>query len=469
LAGKVFSPGAWGHVVWTQRDQIQAYQFLRRRLVSALVAADANHPVSPSRRLVLGVAIGAGAALLVTAVFGVLGVINPTGDADWRQGGQVIVEQETGARFVLGQDNLLHPVLNFASARLLAGGNGDKTVTVPAATLASVSRGPAYGIPGAPDSLPAADRLLGGAFTTCTSASADRPAGVEAVSTVILGPVSGATPQPNGQGLLVQAHSGDRYLISAGRRYALPNAAAITALGYDGMPFIPVADAWLDTVPAGQGLGLVKVDGSGGTGPTIGGNGTRVGQVLQADNGGFYLVRRDSVQAVTQTEAKLIAGNPANTGTRTIQVSTADVNSAPRAESSTVDENAGGYPVKVPPVVATIPATITLCANGSKITVSRDVPLPADAHPIAVDRTDARGGQNVYVPPGSGALVKDRSNAVYLITDTGSKYPVADADALKALGYGNVQAPTVDTSLLALLPKGAALDRGAATKPAPVN
>jgi hypothetical protein len=46
---------------------------------------------------------------------------------------------------------------------------------------------------------------------------------------------------------------------------------------------------------------------------------------------------------------------------------------------------------------------------------------------------------------------------------------VADADAVKALGYGNVQAPTVDTSLLALLPKGAALDRSAATRPAPAN
>lgn len=455
--------------MWTQRDQIQAYQFLRRRLVSALVAADANHPVSPSRRLVLGVTIGAGAALLVTAVFGVLGVLNPTGDADWRQGGQVIVEQETGARFVLGQDKLLHPVLNFASARLLAGGDGDKTVTVPAATLASVARGPAYGIPGAPDSLPSPDRLLGGAFTSCTSASADQPAGVEPVSTVILGSVNGGTPEPAGQGLLVQAHSGGRYLITAGRRHTLPDAASVTALGYDGLPFVPVADSWLDTVPAGQSLDLVKVDDSGAIGPTVGGNGTRVGQVLQADNGNFYLVRKDSVQAVPQAEAKLIAGNPANTGTRLVQVSTADVNTVPRATQSTVDENAGGYPVKVPQVVATVPATITLCVNGSKVTVSKDVPLPADAHLLTVGRTDVRGVRYVYVPPGSGALVKDRSNAVYLITDTGSRYPVADADSVKALGYGGVGASAVDTSLLALLPEGAALDRAAATKPAPAN
>jgi hypothetical protein len=191
--------------------------------------------------------------------------------------------------------------------------------------------------------------------------------------------------------------------------------------------------------------------------------------VLQADNGGFYLVRKDSVQAVTQTEARLVAGNPANAGTRTIQVSTADVNTARRSTESTVDQSAGGYPVKAPQVVATVPETITLCANGSGVTVSRDVPLPADAHPLTVNRTDVRGVQNVYVPPGSGALVKDRSNAVYLITDTGRKYPVADGDSVKALGYGGVTAPAVDTSLLALLPTGPALDRTAATQPAPAN
>jgi hypothetical protein len=87
--------------VWTQKDRIQAYQFLRRRLVSALVSADADHPVSPSRRLLLGTAIGLAVTLLVAAVFGVIGLLAPTRAEQWRQGGQVIVEKETGARFIL--------------------------------------------------------------------------------------------------------------------------------------------------------------------------------------------------------------------------------------------------------------------------------------------------------------------------------------------------------------------------------
>ena len=127
--------------MWTQRDQIQAYQFLRRRLVSALVAADANHPVSPSRRLVLGTVLGLAVALLVTAVFGIIGLLNPSGGKDWLAGGKVIVEEGTGARFVLGADGVLHPVLNYASARLLAGGNGDATVSVSSENLGKAGRG----------------------------------------------------------------------------------------------------------------------------------------------------------------------------------------------------------------------------------------------------------------------------------------------------------------------------------------
>src|SRR5215813_7304113 len=125
-----------GRLMWTQRDQIQAYQFLRRRLVSALVVADANHPVSPSRRIVMGSALGVAATVLVVGGFGIAGVLHPSADPDWRRGGQVIVEKETGARFVLGEDQKLHPILNYASARLLAGGDGTRTVTVAAAELA---------------------------------------------------------------------------------------------------------------------------------------------------------------------------------------------------------------------------------------------------------------------------------------------------------------------------------------------
>src|SRR6266540_2016753 len=116
--------------MWTQRDQLSAYQFLRRRSVSALQTGDANHPVSPSRRVVLTGALGAAAALLIAAGFGVYGALRPGASDSWREPGRVVIEKETGASYVLGSDGLLHPVSNYASARLLAGGDGTATATV---------------------------------------------------------------------------------------------------------------------------------------------------------------------------------------------------------------------------------------------------------------------------------------------------------------------------------------------------
>ncbi|HYS39125.1 MAG TPA: type VII secretion protein EccB [Pseudonocardiaceae bacterium] len=45
-----------------------------------------------------------------------------------------------------------------------------------------------------------------------------------------------------------------------------------------------------------------------------------------------------------------------------------------------------------------------------------------------------------------------------MITDAGTKYPVPNADALKALGYGGATASPVAGTLLALLPTGPSLD-----------
>lgn len=61
--------------MWTVRDQIQGYQFLRRRAVSALLAGDANNPVPPTRRLLLSYALGLAVTFLVVAAFGVFSLM----------------------------------------------------------------------------------------------------------------------------------------------------------------------------------------------------------------------------------------------------------------------------------------------------------------------------------------------------------------------------------------------------------
>jgi len=62
--------------MWTTRDQIQAYQFLRRRVVSALQTGDANSTTPPSRRLLLAYAVGIACTLLTVAAFGFVGLLH---------------------------------------------------------------------------------------------------------------------------------------------------------------------------------------------------------------------------------------------------------------------------------------------------------------------------------------------------------------------------------------------------------
>lgn len=468
--------------MWTERDQIQAYQFLRRRLVSALAAGDGNHPVSPSRRLVLGTVMGAVVVLLAAAAAGAAGLISPTSTVDYRQSGQVILEQGSGALFVFGSDGSLHPVINEASALLLAG--ADKVVTAPASALNSAPRGTTLGIPGAPDSLPSAAALLAPVLVSCSSIAAATPTSTLLVTGAghaadMLGSLRGLAAD---RGLLVQLPGGGTYLVSGGYQYQLPAQADVVALGYQGVTALPVAPSWLDSLPVGRDLGLVAVPGAGQAGPAVGGVGTRVGQVLATSSalGGassYYLVRSTGLEPITQTEALLVLADTANAaaypnGTaKVVQSSVADVASAPQYPAGS---DASGYPAQVPaPADATSGAAV-VCAAGNgnsaaSVAVGSALPLPSGAKAIPAGAGPGDGvASQVYVPPGSGALVvaqagpSARKTITYLITDQGMKFRVADSAARQSLGYGSSKPVSVSPALLALLPSGPQLSAATA-------
>src|SRR4051794_24486691 len=105
-------------MLWNRRDQVQAYQFLRRRLVAAFTQGDPNSNERPGRRLTVSALAGTGIAVLALAASGVLGIVRHNSPNDWSSGAKVIVEKETGAEYVLDGDGLLRPVLNYTSALL---------------------------------------------------------------------------------------------------------------------------------------------------------------------------------------------------------------------------------------------------------------------------------------------------------------------------------------------------------------
>lgn len=272
-------------------------------------------------------------------------------------------------------------------------------------------------------------------------------------------------------------------MLSGGQRFQIADRLAAAALGYDALPTL-VSRAFVDAVPAGRDLRVIAVDHNriGTQGPAVGGAPTAVGQVLQVGGVGsddrYYLVLADGIVSVTQTEASLVLGDPANRAAyrsgppRPRVVRPYDI----AAATQSAKPPAGGYPDRVPRLVALPPRGAAVCAegdglHGAALFVSPGLPLPPGAHATPAPgstSTDPLAADQVYVPPAAGALVAATQSpgapagTVYLVTDTGRKYPVVDAAAVSALGYGSASRAAVAASLLALLPTGVPLDPAAA-------
>jgi type VII secretion protein EccB len=306
-------------------------------------------------------------------------------------------------------------------------------------------------------------------FTTCSKTAPNQPANAAPTSTLILGSSKDVGQQAlgTGQGLLASTDSGQVFLVADGFRFRILNSGTLTALHYDTIGQLPVALNWLGSVPAGPDLSLVDIDGSGSSGPDVGGQSTRVGQVLT--DGEYYVVRSDGLEPVSQTEAYLITGDQHNANAypnnqpAPIPTSVAAISATARSHQT----GTAGFPGQLPRIVG-LGANPALCAtgdgtNGSVITVGSALPLPAGAQPIGVSGSGQQADQ-VYVPPSSGVLVREQTGlttntgATYLVTDTGKKYPVPTPAAIASLGYGSITPTDVAEPLLALLPDGPALD-----------
>ncbi|GHJ46938.1 type VII secretion protein EccB [Catellatospora sp. TT07R-123] len=452
----------------TKRDQLQAHNFVVGRMRSALLHGDADALETPTRRFSVAAFAGALVAGLIAAACGVYGLFFPGGDDGWRASGSIIVEQETGARYLYDPTTeTLHPALNYASARLVAGA-GAVVRTVSTRSLSGVRHGPALGIPGAPDDVPAPAELSSAPWLVCAAP------GTAPSTTVVLGQDLPAAPLPEDQAVLVATPAGQRHLIWHTRRLRVVDATASVVFGLDATRPVPVADTWLNAVPAGPDLRPPDLAGRGSAGPVVDGVATRVGQVLRiaADATGsaedYRLVLPDGLLAVPPTVAGLALADPANRAAypggepRAIAVSSAGVVAAPR---SAADLDFADLPQRPPTLLA--PADLggrSLCARTAVDGQARqDLVLAAVAGlPAATPRRgdDSRAAEHIAVPAGGGVLART-GQARYLITDLGLAFPLSPGGAT-ALGYDAAAAAEVPATLLALVPRGPVLDPAAA-------
>jgi type VII secretion protein EccB len=471
--------------VRNRRDQVQAHTFMVGRLVSALLAAEPDLPTPPLRRTPLGLAIGVTLGALAIGGISVFGIIKPNGGS-WRKPGTLVVEKQTGTRYVLAGDRL-HPVLNYASARLLLGADAPVAV-VPTAQLAGTGHGAPVGIPDAPDTLPATAGTPDTPWRVCAIGGAGltkpEPTGTAAAGLDLrIGPDPDTRPLSGGQALLVRAGDGTGYLAWGGHRLKLAADWVPRALGYDLGGATPVRSGWLNALPAGPDLGPVPVPGRGRSGPLLDGRGTRVGQLFAvqtatgAERGDVYLLTEAGMRPVGGTEAALILADPA---TRTAYVgapevkrlSVAGLAAVPLLPAAPFADQLPSMPPALLTDLGQVPCVRVVPGDDMPAVTVATAPLSGVDSPAARVFAAAAGdgsaepADRVEVAPGSGMLARAQpvpgaaGSASYLVTEDGARYPVADADTATALGYQPGSAVPVPAGLLDLLPTGPLLSRG---------
>ncbi|MFI5568094.1 type VII secretion protein EccB [Streptomyces sp. NPDC051740] len=466
----------------SKRDQVQAHLFIMGRLASAMLRAEPDSPESPLGRTNRGAAIGVIIAVLVCAGAFVFGLIRPGGNDSWRSGENLVVDKDTGARY-LYLDGRLRPVRNYASARLVTGGEVGVT-TVGTSSLAGTPHGTPIGIPDGPEALPGTGDLDRTPWLVCSDVLPRTTGVVTTTTTLALGTdapqdVPGGRRLGENEGLLVTGPDDTTYLLWQGSRLRLDGRAkAAEALGYGDVTPRPVSAAFLDAFPLGPDLAPADVPGRGEKGPELGGRSTRIGQLFKVDVPGsatrYHLLTREGLVPLTDTGATLLLGDPRTrekayggeaAAVVTLGADTLAGHLAPDARSSGTER----LPAK-PPQAVTVATGSVSCAEvdsaDSGVRVGTSV-LPGSALPPAVQAPapEVEPGclkvDSIAVRAGKGALVRALSasgsalgDTTYLVTDEGVKYRLLSQEAVKALGYEGVEARTMPSPMLAMLPSG---------------
>ncbi|HET6294633.1 MAG TPA: type VII secretion protein EccB [Kribbella sp.] len=470
----------------TRKDQLQSHQFSVQRMVSALVTREAD-PEQPPFKRPLAAAFGSVAiVVLALAVAGVYGLVVPGGSKAWQAGGVVVVEKETGTRYVY-VDGHLHPVANYVSALLALGKQGE-TRRVSQRSLVGVPRGPRIGIEDAPDALPARNRLLPGGWTLCSEPALDPSGASTSESVLVIGQQPPAEQSMDDTAMLVEViESQDQYLIRRGYRHRIQKSDTTTVgLALASEPWARVGAAFIAALPDGQPIAPIKPADLGKPSKAVPDRpGTRVGQlfVVRTSGGGtqHYLATKDRLQPISDLQFDIQrAYQPLSAayGGKAPTAIELSLLSLGRAEQPAITADEGQAPRSRPEFVAPHDGLGTVCATyapGTRVpTISVDVAMPARDAASVTARRGKLGtalADRIVIAPGAAAVVEAMPSdqapvgTVSVVTDMGRAYPLADPKVLEALGYGGVTPVRLPSQLVARIPQGSGLDPVAATKP----
>lgn len=494
----------------SRRDQFDAFLFARRRVVAAFLQADPVGTEEAAPRPLknfLG-SIGLAVAILAGVAFYAAITSSPT---NWKAGGQIVVSKETGARYVYGMDNKLHPVLNTASARLLSNpgkGGVAQVVVVKQKAIDQSDLGSPVGILSAPETIPSRDALANTGWIACSQPTRN---GRSQTSLFV-----GERPRPNvlksNEALIVRnaddsAHR--TWLLANGRRFEFDSGKL--AVIFDTSQVQEVSGAWLATIPEDRSLRDLGVPAD--LGQPLGEHSqlpkqfTTVGQLGKVLGQSSYLIAtKQGGLPIRPIVAKLLLTDPQiaelayrkqNRQPEFIQLAAEEFTKA-QTENPAV-RHTEKWPTGDPPVLLNAGPNArskqALCVTFESMDKDGRASFLLSAGPEIPDmrnqRPQDRGSAAlavadlVNVASSRGALVREQlpdnsAESIFLVTQPGYRYritnnkfeipnPVVDGvegqnsgtsvlDAVQRLGFEHSHVTLIPKAWLDLLEKGPALD-----------
>jgi type VII secretion protein EccB len=492
----------------TRRDELSAHSFARKRMLAAFLQPQSRVSDDEAPRPVRAFMPSAVMSVVLVAGCIAWGAISPSAPPGWDETGKyIIVDSDSTTRYVVlpaeedgKKIKMLHPVLNYASARLVLDKGKGEVIEVAGEDLdeSDVPRGATIGIPYAPDRLPKPDV----AETPKEWAICEKPGpnGEPQQGIFVMGDrdkdvLTGKGRLGKHEALYVEAPPGKpgetpkRYVVDGnGTKLLLDGNANIDnrdlltklVLKNPGQPE-KVSEKWLSTLKTGDPLRFPTLPVASNTPVDFEGSqnlptaARHVGMVLKSTASGtpyYYVVLKDRVQQVTPLLANLMmGGQKLQQDQKPVVVSPVVI--ANMGGSRAVINGGKGWPKDVLTRVNTeadgIGSTSHLVSCSiytGKMSGGQPKLAAWAGHDYPANIVN--GSTRAYVSHGTGLLYQEFTGSggggrPYLLTDSGLRYAV-DKKAKVRLGYGKTKVAPVPKQWSELLPKGPSLNTKSASQ-----
>ncbi|ANZ37618.1 type VII secretion protein EccB [Lentzea guizhouensis] len=454
----------------TTKSQVQAYQFVLRRMQSALVRRDAVMLHDPMRNHSRATSVGVILGIVGLLGFLVYGFFKPAPRLDKET--QIAISKETGQVYVVDNASstpVLVPMTNLASARLLwysksnpdqaqsgggdapggqvggasGGAAGGEPKLVSEAALSKYPRGRLTGLPDAPDVLPKPNTRIDAQWSVCDTLDldafrSDQSASNQIKTSVIAG-VSGGNSVLGDNAVLVQQRTGARkaYLIykkpegfnisssTVRAEVDLKDDKVVNALNLRNKKPRAVSTALLNSIREANPLKAPVIPNLGKPATYVTDADTKVniGDVISVSLTGtqrFMVALEDGFQEVGQTVGDLLRWAYANNKKATeLSPSAVTENLEPKNKLDLTQ-----YPEKTPTTIEANANNAVLClgwkgkdyesqnrtqhAIDTSVTIGSVLPGPKDMSPVALGAPGAAGEiiDQFLMLPGKAAVVR---------------------------------------------------------------